>query len=405
TAPQRHLPILIGSNVIGFSSRSAGTAEGDARLAAAGVRLIRFDMLWSQVERRRGGFDFSALDARVSAAQAAGLEVLAILDYGNPLYSSRGAVASTTPLAGGVPPFGVGQADFYPPDDPADFGRYAGAVAAHFRGQVLAYEIWNEENEGWRFWPPHEDAAAYAALLRAAHKAVKAADPGATVLFGGVFFPAVPPGLPGTAGDTFLDQGYAADPQLGSSFDAVAYHPYPYPFTSPEYDAPVRGSVPHAGDAMAAVLARHGNAGRPLWITELGWPTQSGYGVSPQKQAEYLVRGAALSAAAGLRAFTWYTYGDTADPTGHNQEAAFGLLDAQGRPKPAYTALDTFTRTLDGTVAAAVRAEVSGADHAVAFSASNRRVTVLWNSPEGPATDQGTEPAAPKDTVAAVPIA
>ena len=80
TAPQRHLPILIGSNVIGFSSRSAGTAEGDARLAAAGVRLIRFDMLWSQVERQRGVFDFSALDARVSAAQAAGLEVLAILD-------------------------------------------------------------------------------------------------------------------------------------------------------------------------------------------------------------------------------------------------------------------------------------------------------------------------------------
>ena len=40
------------------------------------------------------------------------------------------------------------------------------------------------------------------------------------------------------------------------------------------------------------------------------------------------------SFASGVPLLTWYTYGDTADPTGYNQEAAFGLLDAQGRPIP-----------------------------------------------------------------------
>jgi len=402
----RALPILIGSNVNGAPPGPAGQALALHRLAAAGVSFVRFDILWTDVERQPGVFDFRGVDARVAAVRAAGLRILGILDYGNPNHSAAGRAVASTPLSGGVPPFGVGSAQLIPPDDPHTFARFAGAVAAHLRGQVMAYEIWNEENEGWRFWFPHEDPAAYARLLRLAHDAVRVADPAATVLFGGVFFPALPPGLPGMAGDQFLAACYSADPQLDRGFEAVAYHPYPYPFTSPEYVAPIRGSVISARDAMHAVMAAHGDGSRPLWISEVGWPTHRGYGVSPEKQAEYLVRTAVASATQGIATFTWYTYGDFPDPSGgFNQEAAFGLFDSGGAPKPAYSALDTMTATLDGTNAATVTS-VSGADHAVVFTgAANRRVTVVWNSPEGGTTDQGSEAATERITTATVPVA
>src|SRR5207248_1378000 len=96
---------------------------------------------------------------------ARGLRVIPILAYGHPDYSSRGAFVGGTPLGGGIPPFYVANAQYFPPDNPADFARYARTVAHHYRRQAIGFEIWNEQNEGWRFWPPHEDPAAYGRLL------------------------------------------------------------------------------------------------------------------------------------------------------------------------------------------------------------------------------------------------
>ena len=67
----------------------------------------------------------------------------------------------------GAPPFGLGSPSYYPPDSPAPFARFAAALARRYRNQVHLLEVWNEENLGWRFWEPHEDPVAYAALLKA----------------------------------------------------------------------------------------------------------------------------------------------------------------------------------------------------------------------------------------------
>src|SRR5436305_725954 len=143
---------------------------------------------------------------------------------------------------------------------------------------------------------------------------------------------------------------YGANPKLGRCYDVMAYHPYPYPFTAPELDVPVRGSVLAAADAMHAVIARHGDGRKPLWISEVGWPTHSrSYGVSEEKQAEYVARMNAATFARRLPVLTWYTYGDYADPTGANQEAYFGFFRPDGTAKPSYFALRTFSRVFAGT--------------------------------------------------------
>ncbi|HVS28953.1 MAG TPA: hypothetical protein VHE14_05340 [Solirubrobacteraceae bacterium] len=372
------------------------------RLFQAGVRAIRLDINWVQVQPPGAPpdrFDFSERDREVRAITDAGLKVIGILAYGNPDYSSLGKQVAQTPVSGGLPPFGVGSAQYFPPDDPADFARYARRTAEHYSGDVVAWEVWNEENEGYRFWPPHEDPAAYARLLCATYPQVKAIAPDVPVLFGGVFFPAAA-GAPGMSGVDFVEAAYAADPRLTSCSDAVAYHPYAYTFTSPELDLPVRGSVLSAADQMRAVLARHGDGAKPVWITEVGWPTHDrAYGVPEAKQAQYLARMQAATFAQGVRVLTWYTYGDDADPSGVNQEAHFGLFRADNTPKPAYEALRTFGRVFAGTSFAADRSRelglppgqqyLGGRGFALEYRRPGARITALWVAPESAADGQG----------------
>jgi hypothetical protein len=219
------------------------------------------------------------------------------------------------------------------------------------------------------------------------------------VAYGGVFFPALAE-LPGTSGPTFLEQTYAANPRLGRCFDALAYHPYPYPFTSPEVDVPIRGSVLAAADVMKGVLARHGDGSKPLWITEIGWPTHDrAYGVKEEKQAQYSARMQAATFAQGLPLLAWYTYGDYEDPSGLNQEAWFGFFRPDGSPKPSYTALRTFARVFRGARFQADRSRAlglppgelntGGRGFALEYRTRAARITALWYANESAAEAQG----------------
>jgi polysaccharide biosynthesis protein PslG len=397
---------LVASN--GNFVPGATVAERSAsyrRLYDAGVRAIRVDINWVQVDppgSPLGVFDFADRDREVKAITDAGLKIIGILAYGHPDYSKLGTFVGATPVTGGLPPFAVGSAQYYPPDDPADFARYAQATVARYRTQAVAWEVWNEQNEGWRFWPPHEDPAAYARLLCTTYAAVKGVAPHAPVLYGGVFFPAVA-GLPGTSGPDFVQETYDVHPGLGRCYDAMAYHPYPYPFTAPELDVPVRGSVLAAADQMRAVLARNGDRAKPLWITEVGWPTNSNaYGVGEEKQAQYVARMQAATFSQGLPVLTWYTYGDDHDPTGANQEAAFGFFRADGSQKPSYRALRTFAHVFAGTRFTADRSRQLGLPAGAMFSGgrgfalqyhrSGATITALWLATESVAEGQGSSP-------------
>jgi hypothetical protein len=384
------------------------------RLRRAGVRAIRLDINWAAIEPAGPplhDYDFSERDREVRAIRKAGMKVIGIVDYGHPDYSALGAFVGGTPLGGGIPPFYVANAQFFPPDDPESFAHFASRAAAHFRhrfpGEVIGWEVWNEENEGWRFWPPHEDPAAYGRLLCAADRALRTADPGVPVAFGGVFFPAVA-GQPGQSGPDFVQGAYDANPQIGRCYDVMAYHPYPYPFTAPELDVPVRGSVLSAYDQMHDVLRANGDGRTPLWITEVGWPTHDRtYGVPEVKQAEYTARMEAASFAQGLPVLTFYTYGDYADPTGGaNQEAWFGFFRADGTPKPSYRALKTFSRVFrrshfrrDLSAKLGLPAgqqDLGGRGFALRYVRRHRgrttRLTALWLACEGADDGQGQAP-------------
>ncbi|HCP48273.1 MAG TPA: hypothetical protein DIU15_19700 [Deltaproteobacteria bacterium] len=299
-----------------------------------GVAMMRTDFTWGRVEPERDQFDFSGIDRVVDTAEAQGVEVLAILNYGN-----WWATSTENSLS--------------PPDDMADFGDYVEAVATRYRGRIRYYEIWNEQNVGYTFWHPVEDPVAYGALLSEASARLRAIDPEAVVSFGGLFQPSL---FFNTEGEEYLRQVADSVADLASLVDVVAYHPYRYPFTAPESSSDSQESLVETTCRMTDALVDLGLVDVPLWITELGWhtaPEALVTGVSEQDQAAYLVRSALLAFGQGVEQFTWYTFRDSGLDT-DDQEQMFGLYAFDEDPtvaplpraKPAAQAHATLARGL-----------------------------------------------------------
>jgi hypothetical protein len=346
-------------------------------LQQAGVHHARADLTWSIVEPSRGALDFSWYHSKVDGYSSAGVETLPILCYGNPW-------ANATPRT----------SDHYPPDDPHDFAAFAGAAAAEFALPV--YEVWNEENLGFTFWQPREQPDAYGTLLADAATKIRAADPAALVMLGGLFdLDEI-----NLDAETFLQLAYRAHPALGKSYDILAVHPYPTypPHVAPELDDDANGEVAEARmiARLRAVLAYWGDdPARPIWVTELGWPT---YGaVDEERQARWLVRSALLLAGAGVERVFWYTLFDGPNPTAYPPEDAFGLFhnDDPPTPKLAWTALSTLL-SLAGPLAvtADVSDQLAGAPpDARAYQLTGARtITVVWRSDDDAAPTMVTVP-------------
>jgi Tol biopolymer transport system component len=181
----------------------------------------------------------------------------------------------------------------HPPDDTADFARFMGALATRYRGQVAAYEIWNEPNLHYEWGYLEPDPAAYTALLQAAYQAVKAADPQALVISGGLA--TTGEGSPTAMGDLAFLQGMY-DAGARGSFDALGSHPYAFGH-DPDYQDAWGLSLARALQ-QREVMARNGDDSTPIWITEAGWVLHTSWNlveheataVDEAQQAEYLAR-------------------------------------------------------------------------------------------------------------------
>ena len=227
--------------------KSADQDRTASLLPDTGAKWVRLTFEWNQLETSQGTYNSSKLaawDRSVSLSRQAGTKVLVTV-YGTPSW------ASSNGKVGGAP------------SNNAYYANLMSFLANRYRGQVQAWEIWNEENVS-RFWTSGPDPARYAGLLRAAYPAVKSADPNATVVFGGT-----------SGNDTgFVDGAYRAGAK--DNFDVMAVHPY-------------TGSAPEAGGGLYSfpgyrevrdVMLRYGDA-KPMWLTEFGWSTTSdNWGVS-----------------------------------------------------------------------------------------------------------------------------
>ena len=204
-------------------------AEECRWIASTGIRRVRFDMEWWRVQKKPGGpFDFSHYDKVVADAEAQGLTPLPILfdipKWAEPVWEHLD-----------------------------EWGAFVEAVVAHYGDRFPDIEIWNEENLR-HFWKHEPDPKRYAEVLKTAYEAAKRANSRVRVLFGGTA--GVPLG--------FIEGVYKAGG--APYFDAMNVHPYSHP-RQPE------GNLDVQLEAVRALMAKYGDAEKPLLITELGWPT------------------------------------------------------------------------------------------------------------------------------------
>ena len=200
-----------------------------ASIATLGASTVRFGVSWRGMQKSPDApLDFSKLDAIVADAERHSLTILPILywppKWAQPIYEHLG-----------------------------EYGAFIEATVVRYGSRFPAIEIWNEENlKG--FWGEDPNPTNYVAALRAAYEAAKRANPDVTVYLGGTA------GVPMDFIEAIYKNGGAA------FFDAMNVHPYSHPY-APE------GDLDRKLENLRALMAKYGDAEKPIVITEHGWPT------------------------------------------------------------------------------------------------------------------------------------
>jgi hypothetical protein len=303
----------------------------DAVMRAAGVESQRIPFDWDRIQRDPNAPpDWSGTDHKVLAAAANGMSVLALV-VGSPPW------ASTHP---GIP--------LSPPKDPATYGNFLRLAIARYGPfgtfwtehaevapiPIRAWQIWNEPNLS-DYFSVQPFPKPYVRLLRAARTAIKAADPGATVVMAGL------------ANFSWRDLERLYKARVKGLFDVAAVHPFSgFPRDSVKIVVYNR-----------RVMDRHGDKRKPIWLTELTWTSAKGktknvhnWETTQAGQASRLTRGYTLyiknRQRLRLQRIYWYTWAGYDRPPNSFEYSGLrhSTSDSVFSDKPALAAFRKITR-------------------------------------------------------------
>ena len=327
TAAASELPKLILPAGVGVNIHFTRGRERDLEMiAAGGFKFIRMDFTWESIERKKGIYDWSAYDELTKNLERRGLRAYYILDYSNPLYEET--IVAKDPIYGREK---KGVASPQHPESVAAFARWAAAAAKHFQGRHVVWEIWNEPNIS--FWKPAPDANQYATLALATLKAIRAADPQATIFAPGSS------GLPWPFLESLFKSGAL------EFLDGVSVHPYRSPKQPPETAA-------KDYQRLRELIGRYMPPRRrePVAIVSGEWGYATDVkGVSLETQAQFIVRQQLANLMSGVPISIWYDWKNDGNDS-NDKEHNFGTVSPDLTPKPAYVAIKTLTHELAGFV-------------------------------------------------------
>ena len=197
-----------------------------------------------------------------------------------------------------------------PPADPRAYAAFVRALAKRYgrggsfwrerpglpRLPLTEWQLWNEPTMQ-SFWLTQPFASDYVALARATHRALRRVDRRARIVLAGLVYES----------SDALGQVYRAGGRRW--FDALALHP----FTRRPDD------VLRIVERNRTVMARHRDGRKPIYLSELSWPSSRGripvrYGYETNERGQARRLSAALRLLAanrrrlGLRRVYWYTW-------------------------------------------------------------------------------------------------
>ncbi len=324
----------------GFWGVNPVTVPTDSQIqlvAAGGVGTIRVPFNWSTTQPVTGvAPDWTAFDALVEAPARYHLQVLPVI-WGSPPWAAR--------RLADLPVANLAAWNLFLRQVVMRYGPSGSFWSEHSATSpdplpydpIGLWQIWNEPN--FFYFTNPVSPAAYAKLVVSSHATMKAIDPHARLLLGGMFATPKDPPPRAYAAASFLEQLYRRK-GVKNSFDGVALHPY-------AHDA---ASLTPAIEAVRATMKAHGDGGTGLWITEIGWgsaakgPFQKG----SAGQARELGRAFSLFKANRsrwrLEGVDWWSLTDDPSATACNFCGHTGLFTAGFQPKPAWSRFAALAR-------------------------------------------------------------
>jgi glycosyl hydrolase family 42 (putative beta-galactosidase) len=275
--------------LFGFNDSAESFAE-HAGYAATDAQIARLPVSWELTEPTRGSYDFSELDPAVSALEARGVRVLFVISAA-PEWAATGCVPDAPASTCSV---GRGHEEAYQ--------RLALALLSRYRGSKI--QAWNEPNIA-EFGALHPKRAAQ--LTNALY----------AVAPGRIIGPAASPG----------DARHL--PYTRRMYRHINRH---VPLAVNFYPRSVVAQRSIGTDwRYTRDIAGH----RRIWVTEIGFAS-SEYGDSGQ--AAKAVMAYRFLDKHGAHAVIFHRLVDV-PVAGSPWLSSLGLLDADGQPKPAFTAL------------------------------------------------------------------
>lgn len=254
-APKRFFGVVYDRDV---ATASAAVQDAQfAKMRATGVKTARSVFSWADAQPAQDQPpNLAGIDALVGRAARNDIEILPIVMYA-PVWARQSADDPASP-----------------PRDNADYVNFLNVLVARYgpsgsfwaehpdvpKRPLRTWQIWNEPQLRYQ-WADKNWETSYGALLHAAHDALKKDDPGCTVVLAGA--------------TNFAWDALASLYKKGSvkgEFDVAALHPY----------TGSAGRVLTVAKLFRAVLKKHGDGRKPVWITELAWPASKGKVAPPQ---------------------------------------------------------------------------------------------------------------------------
>ncbi len=369
------LPTTSPAAVFGLQGLTHSSGSDTANLDQAkrsGAKLFRLEATWSQLEPSAQGVRDPAalarLDGLVDAVSARGMKAVVVL-VSTPCWASSAPAEERGSCSG--PDANREAVTRYQPADAQAAVPIATFLAARYAPRLAAFQVWNEPDQSnEKYWAGPDKAVNYVRLVKALYRPLKQAAPTVPVLAGSFV---------GTDG-RWLRAMYRAG--IKGSYDGLAVQFY----TSTLYALRTTHAVQQAnGDRT------------PLWLTEWGFTScyRTG-GPAVQIDQTCVTRSGAARGVTdvltALRRRPWVKAAilyDVADdgPGGYT----FGLFTADGRAKPAFTAV---RRVLTGRVRTPTRPTLrlrrSGGRLVVSGTASRTELLTLRVSRAGALRLRGT---------------
>lgn len=342
---------FVGMNVDGpmiTPQDSVALPDQFGLMASSGVQSVRAVFSWSFAQPYASSADVPATQQGQFAPGAGGVPTnFSGTDQIVSLAAAQGM--TVLPVVMDTPPWDLGAVrsglSIYQPRDDGPYGQYLTTLIGRYgphgsfwsqnpnlpRRPIRAWEIWNEENLGY-YWPTQPFARSYVALLRVARSAIKRADPGASVVLGGL--------------TNYSWRALASIYRVrGASrlFDVVEAHPYTkYPSGVIKILGYLRSTMNNAGDRGKPIIA-----GETGWLSSLGQtPHQLDYetteAVQAQRLSSLLPLLAANRSSLRLSAFYWYTWMGDEFPDAYvfNFSGLLAFHNGLVRVKPALAAFN-----------------------------------------------------------------